>query len=169
MRERDGRGGSGNGDMHQAPSWWEKVTSGVQRLGGLDAERSARSAPSASTTRPGAPPAAPAPSAAMKATTGQTAFEVSDELESLASAKIERKDARDASVRSVAGRTYRLEAGVWRDIDCPERVRAETIEIGSDAYFKLLQDHPELGAVLALGDRVVCQIEGRWYETRPSA
>jgi Ca-activated chloride channel family protein len=168
MRERDG-GRGGNGDMHGDPSWWEKVTSGVQRLGGLDAGRSARSAQNASPAAPGAATPIPSPSAAMHTTSGQTAFEMSDNLESLASAKTERKDARDASVRSVAGRTYRLESGIWRDIDCPERVRAETIAIGSDAYFKLLQDHPELGAVLALGSRVVFQVEGRWFETRPSA
>ncbi len=158
MHERGGRGGTSN--AYRAPSWWDRVTGGVQRLASAD---------HVPPTEAGAAPAPPAPAVAMKAATGQTAFDVSDELESLASAKTERKDARDASVKAVAGRTYRLERGVWRDVDCPERVRAEMIEIGSDAYFKLLQDHPELGAVLALGDRVVFQIEGRWYETRPSA
>jgi Ca-activated chloride channel homolog len=164
LHER-GSGGSRH-DARREPSWLDKVASGMKRLGGLEARRGAASNASSAAPDPGAPVPAPP---AMQAVTGPVAFEMSDELESLASAKTESKDARDASVKTVAGRAYRLAGGVWRDVDCPERVRAETIEIGSDAYFKLLQDHPELGAVLALGDRVIFQVEGRWYETRPSA
>jgi Ca-activated chloride channel homolog len=169
LHERGGR--ANDRAAHRGTSWLDNVAEGLKRLGGLDAKRGAAASNASPAARDLGIPAStvPAPTAAMQASTGQTAFEMSTELESLASAKSESKDARDASVRTVAGRAYRLADGVWRDVDCPGRVRAETIEIGSDAYFRLLQDHPELGAVLALGDRVVFQIEGRWYETRPSA
>jgi Ca-activated chloride channel family protein len=131
----------------------------------LDAVPAASSGYNASLPQAGGQ-AAPAPTVAMKAATGQAAFEVSEEVEALASARAERREARDMAIRRVGERIYRFENGVWRDTECPGGTTTVAIEIGSSSYFTLLQGHPELGAVLALGEQVVFEVEDLWYETR---
>jgi len=46
----------------------------------------------------------------------------------------------------------------------PARDRSRNTEC-----FALLAAHPELGAVLALGERVLFEADGRWYRTVPAA
>ncbi len=108
------------------------------------------------------PPAAP-----LQAATGKKGFEVSRELEALASARAERGDPGILAVRVIDGRTYRREGDAWRDTDAPDHARPRDIVVGSDAYFDLLGDHPELGAVYALGERILFQVAGVWYRTVP--
>lgn len=109
---------------------------------------------------------------AMSKKSGQAAFELSKEVEELASAKTDRRDAA-RHVRRIGGVTYRFGNGRWVASDCPEEVLADEhrrvqLTFGSDAYFELLSDHPQLGKVLALGENVIFVIDGKWYETVPA-
>lgn len=70
------------------------------------------------------------------------------------------------SRRVVAGRTFELRGGIWRQSDASSSAD-ERVEYLSDAYFALLRRHPELRDVLALGERVVFVLNGRTYEIYP--
>jgi len=112
------------------------------------------------------------PAAAMAKKSGQAAFELSKEVEELASATTERRDA-SRHVRRVNGVTYRFGNGRWVASDCPEEVLADEhrriqLRFGSDAYFDLLTDHPELAKVFALGEKVIFAVDGKWHETAPA-
>jgi Ca-activated chloride channel family protein len=58
--------------------------------------------------------------------------------------------------RLVNGRSFYQNNGVWVDsqIQSNNQLKQSRIALGSDAYFKLLNDHPELAPYLALGDQV---------------
>jgi Ca-activated chloride channel family protein len=111
----------------------------------------------------GAPPMAPAPM--LSASSGRVGFEVSKKVEAMARAESEERASDAVAVRIVNGKTFRREAEVWRQINCPKDVRTTKVKVGSDEYFELLAAHGELGPVLALGERVVFQVGGQWFET----
>jgi Ca-activated chloride channel family protein len=59
--------------------------------------------------------------------------------------------------------------GVWTDTRYDEtRMRAETVVFGSERYFALLRQSPELGRFLALGDRVVIVLGTKAVQIVPS-
>lgn len=135
----------------------------------VDYLRGGRGAPVPQEAPRASVPALAAPLAeSKKLATGQAAFELSEAMDRLASASSVRREAEAAGVRRIAGRTYRLEEGLWRDTSCPAGTAAIPLETGASEYFQLLQAHPELGAVLALGERVLFEADGRWYETHPA-
>jgi hypothetical protein len=47
-------------------------------------------------------------------------------------------------------------------------MRAEQVVFGSDRYFRLLAQYPELGRYLALGDRVTVVVAGKAYAISPT-
>ena len=106
-----------------------------------------------------------APSEALRQSTGQAGFDMARKVEGLASARAESREDEDAEVRTAAGRSFRNDNGVWRQTDCPKDARTKRLEIGGTAYFDLLKAHPEIGAILALGERVVFKVGDEWYET----
>jgi len=67
------------------------------------------------------------------------------------------------TVRYIGGRSFRLRDGVWVEIDLTptEIQQARTIRFGSEEYFALLRQHPEIGPWLALGPQVVFRIDGQ--------
>ena len=68
-------------------------------------------------------------------------------------------------VRRVESRTfYRIE-GVWTDSSHKDDAKTVKVEVFSPAYFELLDKHPELGKVFALGERVIVVVDGTSYET----
>ncbi len=68
-------------------------------------------------------------------------------------------------IQTVGGKTFLLQDGVWMDTTyVPESMTTTQIEFLSDAYFDLLSQHPELGAYLALGDRVIVVTDAAVYE-----
>ncbi|MCK4306387.1 MAG: VWA domain-containing protein [Candidatus Eisenbacteria sp.] len=115
---------------------------------------------------------APAPSTLgapqLQEATGRVAFEVSKKVETLASAKSEPESREGSGVRSIGGRGYVRAGGIWKDTKCPKDVKTTEIKVGSDAYFELLLDHPDLAQILALSDHVIFQVNGRWYESVPA-
>ena len=42
-------------------------------------------------------------------------------------------------------------------------MKPETIKFGSDRYFKLLAEQPEIARYLALGDKVTVVLQGKAY------
>ena len=55
----------------------------------------------------------------------------------------------------------------WVDADYDKEMTTTKVEAFSEAYFKLVRDHPELGKCFALGERVVVVVDGQAFETVP--
>ena len=71
-----------------------------------------------------------------------------------------------ATVQTLADKTFQLVDGVWNDLSGtpppPEsRIR---VQFGSDAYFALLDAHPNAPAYLSAGPKVLLELNGTWYE-----
>ncbi|HEX8391574.1 MAG TPA: VIT and VWA domain-containing protein [Longimicrobium sp.] len=73
-----------------------------------------------------------------------------------------------AAVRTVGSRTFREVQGEWRDTEITDSTRLpETVVVfGSDEYYALIRQTPELGRYFALGTRVAVIHEGRIYRVR---
>jgi Ca-activated chloride channel family protein len=107
--------------------------------------------------------------APLRMATGRGAFEMSKKVAEFALAESEEKLSRGFGVRMVAGRAFQREGEIWKEVDCPENAAVTEITVGSEDYFDLLLAHPELGAILALGESVVFRVAGEWYKTVPAA
>ncbi len=68
--------------------------------------------------------------------------------------------------RSAAGRSFSAMNGVWVESGLESTTPDRTISYFSDEYFSLLRDHPELGDVLALGERVRFRVGREVIEVR---
>ncbi|MBC7261355.1 MAG: hypothetical protein H5T63_05020 [Chloroflexi bacterium] len=68
-------------------------------------------------------------------------------------------------VKHVADRAFIRRDGVWIDTAYdPARIKTRQIRFGSDAYFALLQMHPEWGKYFAVGQQVIVVLGGQAYE-----
>jgi len=72
-----------------------------------------------------------------------------------------------ASLRIVAGRTFRLESGIWSDTAHHAESRVVSVEPFSAVYFKLLEKLPELTPYLSAFDNVI--VRGRDVSIRVAA
>jgi Ca-activated chloride channel family protein len=72
----------------------------------------------------------------------------------------------EAQIRVVGERTFLLNGEVWQETTAGGTAPAErtVVPFGSDAYFALLDAHPEAGRYLAVGPRLVLLLGGAWYE-----
>jgi Ca-activated chloride channel family protein len=71
----------------------------------------------------------------------------------------------EAAVRVIGSRAFVERGGVWIETTFdPSLMTATPIMFASDAYFALLDAHPEMSAAFALGERVIAQAGGTWYE-----
>ena len=71
-------------------------------------------------------------------------------------------------VKQVGDKAFIQHDGVWVDTTFDEgKMKAQKITFGSEGYFKLLADHPEIGRYLALGDRVTVVVSGKAYAIAP--
>ncbi len=70
-------------------------------------------------------------------------------------------------IKQVNDRTFILKNGIWTDTSFTDKMKLTPIVFLSDAYFKLLADHPEIKDYLAIGDRVVVVIGDAAYEIKP--
>jgi Ca-activated chloride channel family protein len=109
---------------------------------------------------------APAPKAAdARATTGAVAVQQSKRAR--AQQEVMRVDEGNASsaIKSAGGKTFYLRESVWTDSEFkPGATLPETaVKFGSDEYFALLKQKPQLGAFFSLGERVVVILDGRIY------
>jgi len=108
---------------------------------------------------PGAPSAASGAVAVRMADEAQRMREARS-VESLAAAdaqlSAELEEAGAGTLRAVAGRIFRLHAGVWRDAAHPSDREPVRVKAFSAAYFRLLEALPELRPVLSeLGGALV--------------
>ncbi len=67
-------------------------------------------------------------------------------------------------VKQVGDKTFLQQGGVWLDTTFDaSKMQAEAVLFGSERYFQLLRQYPEIGPYLALGDRVVVVVDGKAY------
>jgi Ca-activated chloride channel family protein len=78
-------------------------------------------------------------------------------------------DAKAEDIVKIAGtHTYRFADGVWIDTQYdPQNLSVRKVPFLSDDYFELASARPELGAALALGERVIIVIDSQAYEVVP--
>ena len=119
------------------------------------------------TGRAGAAPPAPAPSAAdMSATTGQSAVVLSKQARAKQEVLRVEERAASSAMRSVGSKTFYIRDEVWTDSEfiagtaLPETV----VKFGSEQYFALLKQKPQLANFFSLGEQVVVVFEGRVYK-----
>lgn len=71
-------------------------------------------------------------------------------------------------VRVIGSRAFVQQNGVWIETTYdPSKMKTTKVVFGSDAYFKLLADHPDLGPAFALGSAVIALSGGVAYEVTP--
>ncbi|HKO61082.1 MAG TPA: VIT and VWA domain-containing protein [Pyrinomonadaceae bacterium] len=114
---------------------------------------------------------APAPTAAdMNATTGQSAVTLSKQAR--AKQEIARVENEPASsvVRNVGRKTFYLRDQVWTDSEfkAGSTLPETMVKFGSDQYFALLKQKPQLGDYFSLGEQVVVVLDGRVYKITAS-
>jgi Ca-activated chloride channel family protein len=67
-------------------------------------------------------------------------------------------------LQRVADKAFVLRGEVWTDTAYTAGQPTRQVAFGSDEYFALLRDRPELAAYLAVGERVVVVLDGQAYE-----
>lgn len=69
------------------------------------------------------------------------------------------------AVQTVGDKTFLLRGGIWSDTQFDaEKMNAQAIAFGSDAYFALLRNHPEWAGYMALGTHVIFVADGSAFE-----
>ncbi|MCZ7645562.1 MAG: VWA domain-containing protein [Planctomycetota bacterium] len=79
--------------------------------------------------------------------------------------------AQQVMIKNVLGRAFYLRGGIWVDSAFAPKEGEEPAKLeayGKD-YFELLKQHPELGAVLALGENVLVVVDGKAYRVESPA
>jgi Ca-activated chloride channel family protein len=67
-------------------------------------------------------------------------------------------------LRQVGDKTFLFSQNAWLDTAFDAtRMQAEAVVFGSDRYFQLLGQYPEIGRYLALGDRVTLVLSGKAF------
>jgi uncharacterized protein YegL len=112
-----------------------------------------------------APVAAAAPRREARAEVGQAAVE--DSIAWNERARSQTVTDSPVNVRSVAGRSFSIQQGVWTEAGTESLSVDVALTPFSDAYFRLLSENPELANIFALGTIVRFQLNGRVYEVRP--
>ncbi|MFT5124780.1 MAG: Ca-activated chloride channel family protein [Kiritimatiellia bacterium] len=96
---------------------------------------------------------------------GREALKVSEEITRYK--KMERSEpASPETFRIIDGHTFYKRGLVWTDETYDEaKMKDQTMKVAfaSDAYFKLLEDHPKLQPFFALGEQVIVVVDGKAY------
>jgi len=75
--------------------------------------------------------------------------------------------AQELSVKQIGTRTFYLRAGAWTDSQLKAEHKPTQLKAFSKEYFELLKKHPDLGAVMALGGRILVVVDGQAYQIEP--
>ncbi len=68
-------------------------------------------------------------------------------------------------IQTVDDKTFILQGEIWTDTTFePDTMETETVVFLSDAYFELIDTHPELGEYFAVGEQVIVVVDGTAYE-----
>jgi Mg-chelatase subunit ChlD len=62
-------------------------------------------------------------------------------------------------VRRVEGKTFLFRDGAWTDTEVDGKGTVLPVKFGSDAYFQIVRQHPELAKFLALGQEVAVRVK----------
>lgn len=107
----------------------------------------------------------PAKVAGARATTGATAVQQSKRARE--QQEVMRVDSENDSsaIKNAGGKTFYLRQGVWTDSEFkPGATLPETtVKFGSDDYFALLKQKPQLAKFFSLGEQVIVILDGRIY------
>jgi len=109
---------------------------------------------------------APAPKPAdAKAITGAVAVQQSKRAREQQEVVMVESESRSSGIKTAGGKTFYLRDGVWTDSEFKAGVTMPVTEVkfGSDEYFALLKQKPELAKFFSLGERVVVVLDGRIY------
>ena len=100
-----------------------------------------------------------------RATTGSVAVQQSKRARE--QQDVIRVDGGDTSsaIKTAGGKTFYLRDGVWTDSEFKvgTRLPETVVKFGSDDYFALLKQKPQLASFFSLGERVVVVLDGRIY------
>jgi Ca-activated chloride channel family protein len=69
-----------------------------------------------------------------------------------------------AEVKYVGKKTFFFKNGFWTDSEYEPEMETTKIAYGSDEYFRLLSEEPELGKYLALGKKIIICHKGKCYK-----
>jgi Ca-activated chloride channel family protein len=112
-----------------------------------------------------APPPAAAKAADARAITGVAAVQQSKRAREQQEVMRVDGESLSSAIKTAGGKTFYLREGVWTDADfkagagLPETV----VKFGSDEYYALLKQKPQLATFFALGERVTVILGGRVY------
>lgn len=84
---------------------------------------------------------------------GAEAVRASEDVASYAEASTTTR-VRSLEVRYVGDKTFYLRDGFWEDSQYDHSLEARAVGYGTEGYFRLLRDRPELGRFLALGKNI---------------
>ncbi|MBQ43628.1 MAG: hypothetical protein CME15_14350 [Gemmatimonadetes bacterium] len=90
---------------------------------------------------------------ALRDQSGAEAVKASEDVASYAEASTPTR-VRSLEVRYVGDKTFYLRDGFWEDSQYDHSLEARAVGYGTEAYFRLLRDRPELGRFLALGKNI---------------
>jgi Ca-activated chloride channel family protein len=108
----------------------------------------------------------PAKAAEARATTGAAGVQQSKRArEQQEVMRVDMDTLASAAIKNAGGKTFYLREGVWTDSEFkPDANMPETVVIfGSDDYFALLKQKPQLSTFFSLGERVIVILDGRIY------
>ena len=88
----------------------------------------------------------------LYAPTGVGGYKASTSTRGLKESKV--AESGSERVKFVGTKTFYFKDDVWLDNDYSKEKETTDIKYGSDTYFKLLQDYPEVGKYLSLGKKV---------------
>jgi Mg-chelatase subunit ChlD len=93
---------------------------------------------------------------ALRQQTGAGAVAASEALKELKLAEVE---AQSRGVRRVEGKTFLFRDGAWTDTAVESKGTTLAVKFGSEAYFQITRQYPELAKFLALGQQVVVRVK----------
>ena len=107
----------------------------------------------------------PAKVAEARATTGAVAVQQSKRAREQQEVMRVESDKESSAIKTAGGKTFYLREGVWTDSEFkPGSSLPETaVKFGSDDYFALLKQKPQLATFFSLGERVIVILDGRIY------
>jgi hypothetical protein len=87
---------------------------------------------------------------------GKKAIDIAQNIQRLRDAKTYSKDMKGrAAIQQKGGRSFAHYRGVWVDERFQGSEKLVKVKWGSEAYFRLLREHPELKEIFSLGERIV--------------
>lgn len=121
-----------------------------------------------------AAPPPPAPEASrmdLNATSGEAAVNAAKTLAELKESDVAGvAGPRADGAKQAGGKTFRQQGEVWMDeaFDASAKLDEVAVKFGSDAYFVLLSEIPELAQWLSVGEQVVVVVRGKVLRVGPS-